>query len=165
MRAPRPRRKPHAPRAPTAATTRVSEIMSPNVTTVRTGTSLETLSELLLSHGLSRVPVIDATGRLIGIVSKTDLVEHAHDQGDTSEANRAGGVVEPHGFHVHEEPASVDDVMSHSIVAVGETETVQRAARLMVGARVHGLPVVTTGGRLSGFVSTTDVLAWLSGLR
>ena len=36
---------------------------------------------------------------------------------------------------------------------------------MMVGIRVHGLPVVTAAGKLVGFVSTMDILAWLSGLR
>jgi CBS domain-containing protein len=35
----------------------------------------------------------------------------------------------------------------------------------MVEGRVHGLPVTSASGKLVGFVSSTDVLAWLSGLR
>ena len=50
-------------------------------------------------------------------------------------------------------------------MAIGETATIQRAAQRMVEGRVHGLPVTSASGKLVGFVSSTDVLAWLSGLR
>jgi CBS domain-containing protein len=50
-------------------------------------------------------------------------------------------------------------------VAIAETATIQRAAQLMVGSQIHGLPVTTDSGELVGFVSTMDILAWLSGLR
>ena len=41
----------------------------------------------------------------------------------------------------------------------------QAMAELMVSRHVHGVPVVQKNGELVGFVSTMDVLAWLSGLR
>jgi CBS domain-containing protein len=150
----------------TAAANPVSAIMTRNVVTVPSGTSLDVVAELMLARGLSRIPVLDESGHLIGIVSKTDLVEKAHDAGDTSEPPpRDVRLAEMRGFHVHGEGAIVDEVMSRSVMAVDDTATIQRAAQLMVGARIHGLPVVTASGALVGFVSTMDILAWLSGLR
>src|SRR5438552_18376574 len=70
------------PQPASAATTHVSTIMSRDVITVRSGTSVDVVAEVMLSRGLSRVPVLDASGHLIGLVSKTDLVEQAHDVGD-----------------------------------------------------------------------------------
>ena len=157
----------NGPQPASAATTHVSRIMSYDVITVRSGTSVDVVAEVMLSRGLSRVPVLDASDHLIGIVSKTDLVAQAHDEGDTlSEPSaREKQLHDLRGFHVHGEGAVVDDVMSQQVIAINETATIQRAAQTMVGSRVHGLPVVTAAGRLAGFVSTMDVLAWLSGLR
>ncbi|TMA38471.1 MAG: CBS domain-containing protein [Deltaproteobacteria bacterium] len=160
----------NGPQPATPATTHVSRIMSHDVITVRSGTSVDVVAEVMLSRGLSRVPVLDASDHLIGIVSKTDLVAQAHDEGDTLQETsepsaRDKQLHDLRGFHVHSEGAVVDDVMSQQVIAIDETATVQRAAQMMVGSRVHGLPVVTAGGRLVGFVSTMDVLAWLSGLR
>src|SRR5262249_47859017 len=136
------------------------------VVTVSSGTSLEVLAELMLSRGLSRVPVVDASAHLIGIVSKTDLIQRTHDAGDTSEPPRRDEVLaDLNGFHVHGEGATVDDVMTRGVMSVAETATIQRAAHLMVGARMHGLPVTSASGTLVGFLSTMDILAWLSGLR
>jgi CBS domain-containing protein len=150
----------------TAAANPVSAIMTRNVVTVPSGTSLDFVAELMLARGLSRIPVLDKSGHLIGIVSKTDLVEQAHDAGDTSELPpRDDRLSNLRGFHVHGEGAIVDEVMSRSVVAVGDRASIQRAAQLMVGAQIHGLPVVTASGALVGFVSTMDILVWLSGLR
>jgi CBS domain-containing protein len=149
-----------------AATTPVSAIMTRNVTTVRAGTSLDTVAELFLGRGLSRVPVLDAAGHLLGMVSKTDLVKRAQDAADAVEASpREPGFEELRGFQVQGERPTVDDVMSATVTAVGETASIQRAAQLMVGSQLHGLPVTTASGELVGFVSSMDVLAWLSGLR
>lgn len=138
----------------------VSKIMSRDVISVRSGTSLDSVIEMMLSRGLSRVPVVDERYRPLGIVSKTDVVEDAHDRGDDGEATR-----DPSGFHVHTEGTIADEVMSRTLITVPEDASVSRVAELMVSRHVHGLPVVAKDGELVGFVSTMDVLAWLSGLR
>ncbi len=147
----------------TAGTTKVSRIMSRDVVTVRAGTSLESVVELMLNQGLSRVPVVDEEFRPVGIVSKTDVVEEEHDREDLTEVPRKGE--EQRGFHVHAEGAIVDDVMTRTLVTVDESSSVEDVAEIMVSKHVHGLPVVDSGGELVGFVSTMDVLAWLAGLR
>jgi len=148
--------------AESASSTPVRTIMTRDVVAVRSGTSVEAVVELMLARGLSRLPVIDDQFRQLGIVSKTDLVEDAHDRGDTAEvpAERAES-----GFHVQAEGATVDEVMTKKVVTAAEDASVQRVAELMVSRHVHGLPVVNARGELAGFVSTMDVLAWLAGLR
>ena len=154
-------RKPAAPE--TAEVTRVSRIMSRDVVTVRAGTSLESVVELMLNQGLSRVPVVDEEFRPVGIVSKTDVVEEEHDREDLQEVPLKGET--QRGFHVHREGAVVDDVMTKTVLTLDESDTVERAAEVMVSKHVHGLPVVDSNRELAGFVSTMDVLAWLAGLR
>ena len=60
-----------------------------------------------------------------------------------------------YGFHVR-------DVMTRDVVTVGAGESLRVAARRMVTARVSGLPVVGTGGRLVGVVSQKDLFRLLS---
>jgi CBS domain-containing protein len=150
-----------APR--TAADTPVSKIMSREVITVRSGTSLESVIELMLARGLSRMPVVDDRRRPVGIISKTDVVEESHDRDDLEELPRRGE--EGRGFHLHREGATVDEVMTPTVLSVADTASVEQVAELMVSRHVHGLPVVDSRGELAGFVSTMDVLAWLAGLR
>ncbi len=149
-------------RTASAGATPVSKIMSRDVITVRAGTSIESVVELMLSRGLSRVPVVDEEFRPVGIVSKTDLVEETHDRGDDEEVPAARA---ERGYHVHREGALVEEVMTRPLITVQEDAPINRVAELMVARHVHGVPVVAGNGELTGFVSTMDVLAWLSGLR
>ena len=148
--------------AGTASGTPVSKIMSREVVTVRSGTSLDSVVELMLLRGLSRVPVVDEKKRPLGIVSKTDLVEDSHAKGDVLEETAPRG---ESGFHIHVEAGIVDEVMTKTVVSVDEDASIEQVAELMVSRHVHGLPVVNAKGELVGFVSTMDVLAWLAGLR
>ena len=145
-----------------AGRTPVSKIMSRDVVTVQSGTSLESVVELMLSRGLSRVPVVDAQEHPLGIISKTDVVEESHERGDDGETDQKGA---QRGFHVHPEGTIADEVMSRTLITVPADASVSRVAELMVSRHVHGVPVVAKDGGLVGFVSTMDVLAWLAGLR
>ena len=152
-----------------AASTPVSLIMTREVISVRTGTAIDSVVELMLQRGLSRIPVVDGTGKPVGIVSKTDLIEESHDRGDDGvqapRLRRFDKWVEPRGFHEEAPPPNVDDVMTATVITVPEGASVARVAELMVSRHVHGIPVVTRKGELTGFVSTMDVLGWLAGLR
>ena len=148
--------------AASASSTPVASIMSRDVITVRSGTSLDALVELMLVRGLSRVPVVDERRQPLGIISKTDVVQDSHDRGDVSEEPQQQPA--ERGFHVHSVGAVVDEVMTKTVVTVPEDASIQRVAELMVSRHVHGVPVVNGKGELAGFVSTMDVLAWLAGL-
>ena len=56
------------------AQTAVQEAMSPTLYTLSETASLEQASELMRDHGLRRVPLIDATGTITGLVSFDDVV-------------------------------------------------------------------------------------------
>jgi CBS domain-containing protein len=147
----------------------VTTIMTKEVVSVRPGMSLDTLAELLLRTGLSRVPVVDARGKVVGMVSKTDLVAEQQQRGDTEDLAavlplRRGGSFEEPGLHVQEAGATVADVMTHEVVALPESASVADAAALMATLQLHGVPVVSPAHRLLGMVSSLDVLSWVTGL-
>lgn len=54
---------------------RVSDAMSPRVVTVDRDASLVEAARLMRVHGVKRLPVVDATGRLVGIISRADIVQ------------------------------------------------------------------------------------------
>jgi CBS domain-containing protein len=56
---------------------RAMDVMTANVITVAPETSVRDLAKLLSQHGISGVPVVDATNRLVGIVSEGDLLHRA----------------------------------------------------------------------------------------
>jgi CBS domain-containing protein len=147
----------------------VSWILNREVISVRPDLSLNSLESLLVGQDLSRVPVVDEDGLLVGVVSKTDLVAHHYDQGDTEETpvpvpGRRRDPPPPVGFHTHvEDPMTVSDLMCQTVLTVTPETTIAHAAELMAVHRVHGLPVVEKR-KVIGWVSTLDILSWVAGL-
>lgn len=124
-----------------AQSTPVAEIMTRDVTAVRPDASMGVLTRLLLLKGISGVPVVDASGRPLGVVSKTDVL-------------RALGPDE-HG-------ACARDIMTPVSIAMPEHASIARAAALMVYEHVHRVVITGPSGEVTGLVTTLDVLRWLA---
>lgn len=146
----------------------VRDLMSYPPVTVPEEMSLATVAELFLERGLSRVPVTDASGRAVGIVAKTDLLEEALETPDFAEPGEArvqlkGGVRAPvPGTHVEPEVRVAADVMTRDPITVPADAPVWMAASLLTERGLHGLPVVDPQGRVVGMISSTDVVRWVS---
>ena len=118
------------------------------------------------------MPVIDETGMLLGVVSKTDLVAHHLDQGDSVDEppvrrpeRQSSRATNSPTFHAQvENPDTVAEVMCQTVLTVTEETTIARAAEVMAVHRVHGLPVIGPNRTVIGWVSTLDILSWVSGL-
>lgn len=148
-------------------TTPVFHVMSRDVVCVAPRMRVEELCAVLLENSISGAPVVDEAGRLVGIVSTTDVVRDRHERQGTGEVEsrprdaRRGRL---RGFHLHDPGAAVEEVMSRKVVTVTESTSLARAAWLMAHHHVHRLPVLDAQGRVSGLVSSLDVLGWVAGL-
>jgi CBS domain-containing protein len=153
-----------------AERTPVSAIMRSDVETVTPDTSLETLTDLILRSGASSLPVVDQAGKVVGIVSKTDVLADRQLRGDTSEIDparvplRRGMSYAEVGLHVHEMEGTVADVMRRSVLVLSESASLEEACALMAVNHVHGIPIVAPDGRVVGVVTSLDVLEWVAGL-
>lgn len=143
---------------PAPALCTVGEVMVREVIAVHPDTSLQTAAELMLEHGISGMPVVDEEGRLQGMVSKTDLVRHG-----LAGENEASGMALPSGQHVLD-GTTVGEVMTRHVLIVPERASLTEAAKIMVNAGIHRVPVVSTRGLLAGLVSTSDIVRWVAGL-
>ncbi|MFN7973050.1 MAG: CBS domain-containing protein [Acidobacteriota bacterium] len=160
----------HAPPAMEKSDATLATVMSRDVITVGPEMGLASVSQLMLDHGISGLPVVDAGGRLMGIVAKTDLVRALYPDGDTvrvedsSDALRQKSSAEQElgpGFFT--EPAAqpaVQDAMTPFVHTLPETATVPEAAALMTREGVHRVAIVDPDGRLVGIVSALDVMRW-----
>jgi len=120
----------------------VSALMTPTVLCVQRDVGVAAIVKLLLAHAISAVPVVDADGRPIGMVSKTDLVRHIGD--DALSTTIAA------------------DVMTPLVYSISEQAAAANAAALMAYEGIHHLPVLSSTGRVVGIVSALDVLRWFA---
>ena len=111
-----------------------SDIMTRNVHTIHPGTSAQEAACLLSQEHMSCAPVVDAHGKVIGIVTEADSI---------SKVNREG--------------LCVADIMSHDVIAVGEETAVSEIAMLFAERNIKRVPVLHNG-KLVGIVSRADIV-------
>lgn len=140
-------------------TVTVRDVMTTRVVAVRKSASFKEMAEMLHRSRISAFPVLDDTGRVIGVVSAGDLL--------VKEAVQAQGTSLIAALrHVHEDDKAAGvtaaDLMTRPAVTIGPDAPVEEAARLMYDKRVKRLPVTRAGGKLVGIVSRVDVLSVFS---
>jgi CBS domain-containing protein len=126
---------------------KVAELMQANVRTISSEASVAEVVTSLADGHISGLPVVDKSGRIIGVVSATDVL--------TAEAEAESGT-EAVGRDLMLD-TSVRDIMTPRPFTVAPDEDVREAARQMLYAEVHRL-FVAEGDRLVGVISTTDVV-------
>jgi len=145
----------------------VAQRMTRELYAVQPDTPLATLARILEMHDISGVPVIDAQGRAVGVVSQTDLLDSLHPRSRPETPSffhklRDGQVCATGtADHAHDAiPGTVADVMSLAFLSIGPNATVVDAARLMLANGVHRL-FVLDHGRIVGVITSTDCLGAL----
>lgn len=123
---------------------RAEEVMQAEVHCLRPEWTLTQARDLLLGKSISAAPVVDATGRMIGILSKTDLLRC-----DSAAAPATATVTGP---------LQVQDVMTREVLSIDRDTDVTRAAALMSYEGVHRLVVISAAGHPIGIVSAIDIL-------
>jgi predicted transcriptional regulator len=121
----------------------VGSIATRNPITVKPDDEIRVVAALLTSRKIKGVPVVDAEGRLIGIITQADIVR-ALAEGKTE--------------------AKVKDYMSSPVITIREDEDLLKAIRVMSERGVGRLVVVDEAGRLVGIITRTDILKYVAGL-
>jgi CBS domain-containing protein len=129
---------------------KVREIMSRPVITVSADTGIKAAASLLAEHGVSALPVVDATGALVGIVSEADLISIETRPDPRTQAT-------PLAPTAGSSPRTVSEVMTREVLTVSTGSEVSQAARIMLDAGVKRVPVVE-GGRVVGVLSRRDLV-------
>jgi CBS domain-containing protein len=146
------------------------DLMSPNILTVSDDVTTDELARYLIEHEISGAPVVDGQGRLVGVVSMTDISRNLSDPDDFASARWAGVArdessdvtLEDLGQrYVEERAATVRDVMTPAIHQVPVTASIADVARLMVDQHIHRV-VVTEKNEPVGIITSMDLLRMLA---
>lgn len=136
----------------------VKDVMSTLPISVSKTTSFKEIAARLRELRVSAFPVLDADGRVIGVVSEADMLpKEALDDRPGVRGTITGLLHRTE--QAKAEGVTAADLMTSPPVTVTGDDTVEHAARLMYNRKVKRLPVVDEGGRLVGIVSRTDILA------
>ena len=116
--------------------------MTPNPVSIRGVASVLEATSLLTDKGLSAVPVIDAAGRAVGVLSKTDVLVHDR-QPRTSNSTL------------------VRDLMTPAVFSVLPDTPADKVVEQMLALNVHRLFVADGTGVLIGVITALDLLRHL----
>jgi CBS domain-containing protein len=143
---------------------KAQDIMTRDVATVRPDTSVRELAALMAEKHISGVPVLTDDGKIVGIVSESDLLHRA--EVGTERKHKwwfrtfadpsalAGEYVKAHGLRAH-------DVMSRYVISVRDDAELRDVADILDNHRIKRVPVMHDG-RLAGIITRGDLVRALS---
>lgn len=139
---------------------RAAQVMSPDVLSIPADATVFDAAEALVGAGVSAMPVVDGTGRMLGIVSEADLMRRAEIGTEPHKSwlqrmfsDDVTAAKEYVGLHARR----VTDVMTSTVVTVDEDDTLGHVADLMARHKVKRVPVLS-GTRVVGIVSRANLL-------
>jgi CBS domain-containing protein len=135
---------------------RVRDVMTADPVTVTPGTPLKDLAGILVTQKTSAVPVLSLKGKIVGMVTESDLLRKEEYQRDPDGHHWAHLSYRTRRAIATAETAG--DLMSTHPATVAPEAIVAEAARLMDRHQVTCLPVVDEHRKLLGAVSSRDLL-------
>ena len=131
----------------------VEEAMTADVVTIAPDETVAAAARMMSDGGVSGLPVIDPNGRVMGLITETDLFDLARVPDPGRLGDDAVGRRRP--------PATVREVMSRDVVGICPDAPLSEATRLMEAEHVKRLVVFGPGFELKGIISRSDVIAAL----
>jgi acetoin utilization protein AcuB len=128
----------------------VRDWMTADVVTIAPETTLPEAHQIMTNEEIRRLPVVDRSGRLIGIVSLGDI-RSAEPSPATS--------LSIWEMNYLLSSLTIDQIMTKNPVTIGADATLAEAARLMLEHRVSGLPVVDAEQRVIGIITESDIFS------
>jgi CBS domain-containing protein len=138
---------------------KVSEVMCREVATVHPDSPITQVIEILLDKDFTAVPVVDDAGKVVGMISDSDLLTRGG-MNVTISLKKATDLDFVHQLHdsLENPNRKVSEVMTREVATVPPDMILGRAAKLMVEKRLKRLPVVDAEGKLIGILGRLDVL-------
>lgn len=126
-------------------------------------TTLADVARLMLEHRIGCVPIVDATGGLVGIVTESDFA--AKDRGIPFSTFRwpqvLGQWLPKEGLERIYEAArstTAQEVMSTELIAIADTTPIEEVVRQMLERNLRHIPVVQDG-QLVGIITRHELLS------
>jgi len=146
-----------------------ADLMTRNPVSISDTASVREAIAVLADRGFSAAPVIDKSGRPVGVLSQSDILIHDREQVEyatpvpeyyaKSDLTTESGETLGAGFQVEKgDSTQVKDIMTPVVFSVPPDAPTRRVVEDMVGWKVHRVFVADESGVLVGVISALDVL-------
>jgi len=146
---------------------KAKDIMTRDVITVKQETTIEDFARLIMKQRISGAPVIDDSGRLLGVVTENDLISK-NSRLHIPTILRLFDAYIPLGTSRMESDikkmaaATVGEICTRDVTTVDEEASVEYIATVMTEKRIHSLPVLKEG-MVVGIIGKKDLIKGLAG--
>jgi CBS domain-containing protein len=121
------------------------DVLTADVVRVTEDMEVRAVARLFGDEAITGAPVVDGEGRVVGVISQRDLLDHA-----LMPSPRGG-------------PATtVKDIMTPIAVTVEEDTPLNEVAARMAQHGIHRVVVVDKGQRIQGIVTSIDLVWWVA---
>ncbi|MBC8390247.1 MAG: CBS domain-containing protein [Actinobacteria bacterium] len=140
------------------------DVMVKKVITINKDASVAELSELLIKNKISGVPVVDDSGKLIGIATEGDLIVRDADLHFPRYFKLLDSIIYLESLNKFKRNlrkylgAKVEDVMTSKVKIVKEDTPVNVVANIMIRNNVNRVPVLDNDGNLVGIITRADIV-------
>jgi len=131
----------------------VADVMTTRVHVASPSTPFKMLVRLIEENRISAVPIVDAQGSPLGIVSESDLLLK-----ENADPTNAFDLLRQRSQRAKADGVVAAEVMTSPVVTVGIDTPIAQAARVMRERNVRRLVVVDARLRIAGIVSRSDLL-------
>jgi acetoin utilization protein AcuB len=125
----------------------VKDRMSHPVITISPQATLADAWNLMNDENVSRLPVVDRKGALIGIISEKQVLRYLPSEATTLDRWEIQGVMTK---------ILVEKVMTREVLTIADDTPIEEAARIMADNQISGIPVLSNG-KLAGMIAETDL--------
>jgi len=138
---------------------KAADVMTRDVASVRSDASLTEVAEIMANRGISGLPVIDAEGKLVGVISEKDfLVAMAGPEARTFMDVVMSCLKDRACLAAPVKIRNAGQLMSSPAVTVNPDTPVMEIADILTQKKINRVPVVDREGRMVGIVSRADVV-------
>jgi CBS domain-containing protein len=142
----------------------VADLMTRDVLTVQPKTPLSVAIKLLVDRHISGLPVVDDAGKLVGVISESDLMWREKGLDLPPHILFLDSVIYLENPLQHERDLhkvlgqTVGEVMTDRPISITIDSTLPMAARIMHDKKIHRLPVVDAENRPIGILTQSDIV-------
>jgi len=119
----------------------LKEIMQTNVKTARPESSIQEAGKIMAENDIGSLVVIDGTGKLVGILTDSDIIKNVVSKGEDVNEIKVG------------------DIMTKDVIVASPDANLEEAADVLVKYKIKHLPVVDQGS-VVGMITGTDLIAY-----
>ncbi len=138
---------------------KAGDMMTPQVLFVKQKTPLKEVAEIMSSHGISGLPVVDDEDKVVGVISEKDFLSLM----DTKETESFMGVVAQcltsKGCVAKPmRKQNAENIMTSPAITVGESTSISEIVGILKAKNINRVPVIDQKGKLIGIVSRQDIV-------